>query len=99
MRNQHRLCPLQMRVAGHDCVAGRAPLFDERARPVCKAFDHELDLSANIEPQVGGDLFVAAAAGVQLEAELSDALRELELDEVMNVLGGRVIAHQFLAGV
>ena len=55
-------------------------------------------MRANVEPQVGGDLFVAAAAGVQLEAERADALGELELDEVMNVFGGRVIAHEGLAG-
>jgi hypothetical protein len=39
-----------------------------------RAFDYEADLRAHIEAQVGGDLLVAAAAGVQLEAERADAL-------------------------
>jgi len=36
---------------------------------------------------------------MQLEAEISYTLREFELDEVMNILSGRVIAHKFLARV
>ena len=35
------------------------------------------DLSAHVEAQVGGDLFVAAAAGVELEGEGAEALGEL----------------------
>jgi len=56
-------------------------------------------LSAHIEAQVRGDLLVAAAAGVQLETKLSDPIYKLELDEVMNVLRGRMIAHPRLARV
>ena len=42
-------------------------------------------LLAHIEPQVGRDLLVAAAAGVQLETQVTDASGELQLDEVVNI--------------
>ena len=58
----------------------------------------EADLLADVEAQVGGDLLVAAAAGVEFETERADALNECQFDEVMNVFGGRVIAHLGLAG-
>ena len=99
MRDKNRLRTLQMRVTGHDSVAGCTPLFDQRARPDGKAVDYEFNLSANIQPQIRRNLFVAASAGVQLEAELSDPIYKLKLDKVMNVLRGRMIAHPFLAGV
>jgi hypothetical protein len=52
-----------------------------------RALDDEADLLADVEAQVGGDLLVAAAAGVELEAERADALDQRQLDEVMNVFG------------
>ena len=36
-----------------------------------------VDLLADVEAQIGGDLLVAAAAGVQLEAERADALDQV----------------------
>ena len=55
-----------------------------------------LDCVAHIEAQVGGDLLVAAAAGVELEAERADLLNQFQFDEVMNVFGGCMIAHHGL---
>jgi len=46
-----------------------------------------IDLSANIKAQVGGNLLVAAAPGVQLETKGADALNESEFDEVVDVFG------------
>ncbi len=57
-----------------------------------------VDLLADVEAKIGGDLLVAAAAGVELEAERADALDQLQLDEVMNVFGGWMIADERLAG-
>jgi hypothetical protein len=74
MSNQHRLGPLHVRVAGHHRFAGGARLLDQRIGPCGKSFDRESDLPAHIEPQIGGDLFVAAAAGVQPESQRADAL-------------------------
>ena len=56
-------------------------------------------MRAHVEAQVGGDLLVAAAAGVELEAERADALNEFKFDEVMNVFGGCVVAHLGLARI
>ena len=53
--------------------------------------------TAHVEAQVGRDLLVAAAAGVKLEAERADALYQFQLHKMMNVFGGRMVAHQRLA--
>ena len=45
---------------------------------------------ADIKAQVGGDLFIAAAAGVELERELADLFGQLKLNEMVDVLGARV---------
>ena len=45
----------------------------------------ERALFAHEKAEVGGNLFVAAAAGVQLEAEVADARHQLELHKVVNV--------------
>ena len=46
-----------------------------------------VDAVAHEEAHVGGDLLVAAAAGVEFEGEGAEELGELELDEVVDVLG------------
>ena len=48
-----------------------------------------VDGVADEEAHVGGDLFVARAAGVELEGEGADLFGELELDEVVDVFGLR----------
>ena len=82
-----RLGALQVRVAGHEGVAGVFGELDQRLRPGGQRGDVVVDLRADVEAEVGGDLLVAAAAGVQLETERADALDQRELDEVVNVLG------------
>src|SRR6476646_5970298 len=54
------------------------------------------NLFADVETQVSRNLFVAAAPGVKLESQRSDALYQRNLDKVMNVLCRLVIAHQRL---
>ena len=54
-----------------------------------------VDGVADEETHVGGDLFVAAAAGVELEGEGADLFGELELDEVVDVFGLFVAADVF----
>ncbi len=46
-----------------------------------------VDGVADEEAHVGGDLLVAAAAGVELEGEGADFFGEFELDEVVDVFG------------
>ena len=48
-----------------------------------------VDAVADEEAGVGGDLFVAAAAGVELEGEATDLAGEFELDVVVDVFGLR----------
>ena len=73
MGDEHRLGALEVGVAGHDGVAGGVSLLDSALAQRGKSFDGEIDLRAHVEAQVGGDLLVAAAAGVKLEAERADA--------------------------
>jgi len=74
MSDKHRLGALQVRVAGHDGVAGRPCLVEKRTSPGSQAFDHVLNLLAHIEAQVGGNLLVAATAGVQFQTERTNSL-------------------------
>ena len=61
--------------------------------------DTAADLFPHVEPQVGRDLFVAAAPGVQLVANLTGHFHQALLDVVMNVLDGRIIVFRHtLAG-
>ena len=97
MSYQHRLGPLKMRVAGHHRVTGFLRLFDESTGPGGERVDDQSDLGAHIQAKVGGDLFIATAAGVKLEAKRADTLHQLELNEVMDVFSRRVITHKDLA--
>ncbi len=96
--HEHGFGALQMRVAGHDGVTCGTCLLDQRAGPVCKTASGLLNAVPDVEAQVGGDLLVAAAAGVQLEAQRANALKQIQLDKMMNVFGGCMIAHRSLAG-
>ena len=63
---------------------------DEGVAPFVEAASGVVDGVADEEAHVGGDLFVAAAAGVELEGEVADFFGEFELDEVVDVFGLRV---------
>ncbi len=52
-----------------------------------EAVERVVDGVADEEPHVGGDLLVAAAAGVELECEVADLFGEFEFDEVVDVFG------------
>ena len=86
-----------MCIAWHHRVAGGASLFDQGIGPGGQRLQHETDLSAHVKAEVGRNLFIAAAAGVQLEPQRTDALGELHLYKMMNVLGRRIVAHQNFA--
>src|SRR5580658_170174 len=82
-----------MRVARHHRVTGASRLFQKSTGPLCEPLDDALDLLANIEAKVGGNLLIAAAARVKLETERSNLLRQPQLDKMMNVLGRRIVAN------
>ena len=89
MGEEDGLGALEVRVAGHDVVAVGFGLGEECFDPVEEAAGGRVDGVADEEAHVGGDLFVARAAGVELEGEGADLFGELELDEVVDVFGLR----------
>ena len=52
---------------------------------------HRIDLLTNVEPQVGGNLLVAAAPRVQLVTGFARQLHQAQLDVVVHVLDGRIV--------
>ena len=69
MRDEHRFGALQMRVAGHDGFACAAACSTSAFAHAARPFNDGFDLLTHIETKIGGDLFVAAAAGVKLQSE------------------------------
>ena len=63
---------LEVGIAGHDGVAGAFGEVDEGFAPLVDAGQRVVDGGADEETHVGGDLFVAAAAGVEFEGEVAD---------------------------
>ena len=66
-----------------DCLrarGGRVHQFQQQSGDFVAGGAHE-------ETQIGGDLLVAAASGVQFERGLADDLLQVFFDEVVNVLG------------
>src|SRR5580658_322705 len=61
-------------------------LADQRELKLDQPGADDPHLVAQVEPQVGGDLVVSAAAGTQLAAELADALQQAALERRVDVL-------------
>ena len=83
---QHRLGPLEVGVAGQVRVAGR---FGPRQQDVLQGDGQPGDLDELAlapQPQIGGDLVVAAAGGVQLGAGGAGELGHPALDGGVDVL-------------
>jgi hypothetical protein len=85
MREQHRLRALEMRVAGHDRVAGVARDGRERLLEGGERGVLAVALGAQPEPEVERDLVVAAATGVELAADGADELGQPALDRHVDV--------------
>ncbi len=81
--------PLEMRVAGKDGVLLALREIEEGPHHPLQLGLAGDELPRGPQPQVGGDLIVAASAGVQLLAELTDAGDELALDPTVDVLVAR----------
>ena len=69
MGDEDGLGALKVGVAGHDGFAGGGGLGDESVCPGGETSDDAGDFVADIKAEVGGDLLVAAAAGVEFETE------------------------------
>ena len=86
MREQDRLCALQMRVARHDDIAVLLRRLDERALQVLDLLLHGHDLAAHIHVRIERDLIVAAARRVQPAAGLADGVGQALLNVHVNIL-------------
>ncbi len=85
VRRQHRLCPLQMGVARQDHVAVGGASADERLLDLDQTADDFVDRVAAPKPQVGRDLVVAAAGGMEFPADVADPVNQCPLDMQVNV--------------
>ena len=85
MREEHRLGALEVRVAGHDGVGVLLGEVDQRGLQrdeVDGGASRRLD---DVEAEVGSDLVVAGAGGVELAGERADLLCEAGLDVHVDV--------------
>src|SRR5262249_35049202 len=82
---EDRLCPLEVRVAGQDDVAVSLGGVEQRRLQVEQKTVHPIDGVARPQPDVGDDLVVAAAAGVQLAADVAEFLDEGAFDVRVDV--------------
>ena len=88
VREEHRLSVLEVRHAGGGRVAAGLRLGDQRGLQFGQPADDQPRVIAQVQPQVGGDLVVAAAAGPQLAAEGAEPLEQPPLERGMHVLVG-----------
>src|SRR5258708_5030792 len=82
-----RIRRLEMRMRGHDRRLRFFRARDQHFKEVGNDGAQLVDIFADEQPQIGGDLFVAAAAGVEFFAGLADQIDELLLHEVMDIFG------------
>ena len=85
---RHRLGDLQMREAGHHGIGMRLGLVDQRRLQVAQRCVDAVDRVAHPQPEIGRDLVVARARGVQPPGRRPDQLGEPRLDVEVDVLVG-----------
>src|SRR5574337_1593178 len=86
VREAHRLSHLQVGETGHHGLDVPRRELDQRALQVGQARIDAVDLAAQPQPDVGRDLVVAAAPGVQPLARVADELRQPGLDVQVHIL-------------
>ena len=72
MCNQNRLGALRVGVGGHRGAICFLGMQQKDLQPVGEQGLQLIDGGTNVQPQVGGNLLVAAAAAVELVAGVSD---------------------------
>ena len=95
---QHRLCPLEVGVAGQVGLASLVGSVSERFLKVGDQADDLTQFPHHPEPQVGGHLVVAAPAGVEAGSSLPGQFGDPPLYRRVDVLvvgceGERVVGH------
>ena len=86
VRESNGLRALQVRVAGNERVDVRAGLDDERPPQPIDGVDEALGRGDRVQPQIGRDLIVATAPGVEPAAGVADLVDEPRLDVHVDVL-------------
>ena len=87
---RHRLRRLQMGHAGDRVGRVLVGAVGQRPHQVAQLRQRAVDGVAHPEPEIGGDLVVAAARGVQPAAGVADARDQARLDVHMDVLQRRI---------
>ena len=85
MAKAHRLRHLQVRKARQDDIHVPGSGFDQRLLQVGQQLGNQVDFSAQPQAHIGGDLVVAAAAGVQALAGVAGQLRQARLNVQVDV--------------
>ena len=88
MTKGDRLRALHMGKAGHDGSRLRRGHFHQRPLQRPQPAAKFVQLITQVQPEVGGDLVVARARGVQFLAGVADQLDEFGLDIHMNIFAG-----------
>jgi hypothetical protein len=86
MRERDRLCPLQVRISRHESLHVSVCLFQQLGLQMGDLGLEIGNLLQYVQPLVGGDLVVPAAAGVQLARGGADDLPQSPFDGGVDVL-------------
>jgi hypothetical protein len=93
VRGQNRHRALQVRVSRHDDFAVAVGSFDKCSLHVEQQFVNPVDGRSRVEFQVGRDLIVATAAGVQLSSCIAESFCQPTLDVHVDVFERRLVLH------
>ena len=85
MRKQDRLGALKMRVPGDDSVAMRCGDIEQGFLRTPQRERSAINFVAQPQTQVGRDLIVSAASGVQLTAGVANHFYQPRLDKRMHI--------------
>ena len=85
---QYRLGVLQVSHAGRGHIAAGDGLVDQGTLQLGQPARDEPGMVAQVQPQVGSDLVVAAAAGPQLAAERAKTLQQTAFQRRVHILVG-----------
>src|SRR5579864_5264214 len=83
--NQHRFCPLQVRVGRNSSITSMFCSIHDCATQFGQFFPQLINRSPDEQPQISRNLFIPAAPAMQLVANLADQCDQLLLDKVVDV--------------
>ena len=93
MAQRHRLRGLQMGEARHHRIGMLLGAGQQRVRQAGQRGQHLVDRIAHPQAEIGRDLIVAAARGVQAAGNGADRSRQLRLGQHMDVFEGEIFGH------